>query len=141
MSINSGWLVDHLLFIALIVNNILGTDTFYIFIVNMIAGGLPNNYDKCIVKGCNSKARDNLNLSFHRFPKANTQLVEVKNSDGVVDKIDRLKAWKIALNMDKVFPRMRVCSLHFKKEDYILPGPKLKIFNVQFRNQGLFRKQ
>lgn len=34
-------------------------------------------------------------------------------------KIDRFKAWKNALKMKEVTAYMKVCSLNFKKENYI----------------------
>ncbi|EFN73405.1 hypothetical protein EAG_00280, partial [Camponotus floridanus] len=74
------------------------------------------------VNGCGSKAHKNTRLRFHRFPKPNRCVVYVKNIFGKSEKVDQLKAWKIALKVQVVTPRMKVCSLHFKKTDYILPG-------------------
>ncbi|XP_071579699.1 uncharacterized protein [Temnothorax nylanderi] len=47
--------------------------------------------------------------------------VHVKNYFGNLEKIDRFKAWKDVSKIQKVIPYTTVCSLHFKKEDYILP--------------------
>jgi len=80
------------------------------------------NTDRCVVNGCGSKAHKNTSLRFHRFPKPNKCVVYVENIFGKSEKVDQLKAWKIALKVQVVTPRMKVCSLHFKKTDYILPG-------------------
>lgn len=42
---------------------------------------------------------------------------------GVKEKVDKYQAWTIKLNMGKPATKhMRVCSLHFMKDDFILPG-------------------
>ncbi|RVE46050.1 hypothetical protein evm_009330 [Chilo suppressalis] len=39
-----------------------------------------------------------------------------------MEKVDQFTAWKNALKIDcKINPHMKVCSLHFLKDDYILP--------------------
>ncbi|KYN28512.1 hypothetical protein ALC57_02066 [Trachymyrmex cornetzi] len=63
------------------------------------------NFDYSAVKDCKSTASENLELRFHRFPKLN-----------------EVKAWKIATKINKILSNTKVCSLHFKKSDYILPG-------------------
>lgn len=77
------------------------------------------NFDYCAVRDCNSKASDNLELRFHIFPKPNKHVVNITNLFGKVEQVDRLKAWKIALKINKVSSNTKVCSLHFKKSDYI----------------------
>ncbi|XP_024887392.1 uncharacterized protein LOC112464568 isoform X1 [Temnothorax curvispinosus] len=78
-----------------------------------------NNKVNCSVRGCQSKARKNLNVRFHIFPKPNKRFIHLFGNS---EKIDRFKAWKNALKIEEVNPHMRVCSLHFKKEDYMQPS-------------------
>ena len=80
------------------------------------------NEDRCCVKNYDSNAKVNSNLIFHNFPKPNERFVEVENTFGNLEKLYKLRAWKIALKINQVFPKIKVCSLHFKKSDYILPG-------------------
>lgn len=68
------------------------------------------NTDCCVVNGCRSKAHKNTSLRFHRFPKPNERVVYVENIFGKSEKVDRLKAWEIALKVQVVTPRMKVCS-------------------------------
>ena len=80
-------------------------------------------YIRCCVKECNSKADDrNSNIGFHLFPKPNNRFVSIENLFGAQEKLDILDAWKLVLKINHVTPKMRVCSLHFKKEDYVFPG-------------------
>lgn len=80
------------------------------------------NHGRCAVKGCNSKKNINSDLSFHVLPKQNKQSVAIKNHFGNLEQVDRLTAWKKVLNLKNAQPHVQVCSLHFAKEDYILPG-------------------
>ncbi|XP_057337503.1 uncharacterized protein LOC130675695 [Microplitis mediator] len=75
----------------------------------------------CAVRECQSKASKNLNVIFHKFPKAGGHLVSIENFFGNFEKVDRLKAWQKLLRINKVTPQMKVCSLHFKKTDYLFP--------------------
>ncbi|XP_023233834.1 THAP domain-containing protein 2-like [Centruroides sculpturatus] len=75
----------------------------------------------CCVQGCNSKYNSLKNISFHHFPKAGK--VKIINKVGKEENIERKKAWELALKMEKkMTPSMRVCSLHFIENDFILPG-------------------
>ena len=86
------------------------------------------NFDYCAVKGCDSRA-SNLELRFHLFPKPNKHLVSIRNAFDKVEQVDRLKAWQIALKINKIGSNTKVCSLHFKKSDYILPGKPILNLN------------
>ncbi|KAK4884844.1 hypothetical protein RN001_001115 [Aquatica leii] len=69
----------------------------------------------CCVYICHSRKDREINLSFHRFPKARSE------------KVDRLKAWELKLLMGKrPTSCLRVCSIHFIENDFILPGTECK---------------
>lgn len=71
----------------------------------------------CCVYNCKSLAKRDITLRFHKFPKPG-ELIKINNEN-----VDRRKTWIRVLRMGKfVTNTMRVCSLHFKKEDYILPS-------------------
>lgn len=77
----------------------------------------------CCVYGCHTKKGRDRELSFHRFPQEKAGYVYITNKFGNQEKVDRKKAWELKLLMGKpITPFMRVCSLHFEKNDYILPG-------------------
>ena len=44
------------------------------------------NRDRCIVVGSNSKTENDLCLRFYNFPKANAQIIDVKNVFGNLKK-------------------------------------------------------
>ncbi|KAI4455551.1 thap domain protein [Holotrichia oblita] len=80
----------------------------------------------CCVYGCHSMKGKNRHLSFHSFPKKDTGCVYITNKFGIQEKVDRKKAWEIKLLMGKrTSTFMRVCSLHFNKDDFFLPGQSL----------------
>lgn len=84
----------------------------------------PNVY--CNVPGCYSKKALRLTLSFHHFPRPNQSSVLITNYLGQKEKVDKLEAWKRAVRIENpVKGSTRVCSLHFEKDDYILPGKYL----------------
>ena len=69
--------------------------------------------------GCDSKASKNPELSFHRFPEAGKIKVKCVHKLASSEMIDRRILWEMILRMGKeVTSNMRVCSLHFVKEDY-----------------------
>lgn len=77
------------------------------------------------------KGRDK-HLSFHSFPKENAGDVYITNEFGVQEKVDRRKAWEIKLLMGKrTTTFMRVCSLHFNRDDFILPGLIYKMYLIK----------
>lgn len=81
-----------------------------------------NHY--CCVPNCNSWAKKDSSheLSFHLFPPESGQKVYIENAFGR-ELIERRKAWILKLRIGKpVTSFMKVCSLHFKKEDYFNKG-------------------
>lgn len=83
----------------------------------------------CSVFGCNSTEKRDETIRFHHYPKKGDSFVEVENKFGIFEKIDRHQAWKKILRMGKNVTQWTVvCSKHFKKEDYVLPG----MCNIQF---------
>lgn len=72
---------------------------------------------RCYLKSCKSYSQGQ-RLGFHLFPKANVSFVRTKNDKGEIETMDRLEAWKIALNINTVPSSARVCSNHFRDEDY-----------------------
>ncbi|XP_046737547.1 uncharacterized protein LOC124406237 [Diprion similis] len=62
------------------------------------------------------------NLTFHSFPKAGLPFFDITNHFGISEKIDRKRAWERALLINKKWSttNKKVCSLHFKVDDYVL---------------------
>lgn len=83
----------------------------------------------CCVDKCGSKFYSNKNrdLSFHQFPKEGHRKImfSVRGDESSKELLDLHKVWKIILNIDETpstkIKFLRICSLHFKEEDYILP--------------------
>ncbi|XP_034943815.1 uncharacterized protein [Chelonus insularis] len=75
----------------------------------------------CCVPNCDSRTDKNLELRFHKFPPENKYFVKFKNDLGIFEKTDAFDAWKKVLKMENVIPSMKVCSLHFQMDDYLLP--------------------
>lgn len=74
----------------------------------------------CCIYGCNSRACENDTVRFYHFPQPKANFVKLKNKLNPDDIIDRFRAWVKILRMGKsVSSSMRVCSLHFTKEDFI----------------------
>lgn len=77
----------------------------------------------CSVYGCNSKACRDLEVRFHKFLDHKKNYVKIKNLVGIEEKVDRRIEWEKVLRMGKkITSNMRVCSLHFTKDDYFAPG-------------------
>lgn len=76
---------------------------------------------RCCIESCRSRSDKNLNLRYHIFPRENEPHISIINSFGSVEKIDRFKAWKKACKLENVTRYTRICSLHFSRDDYILP--------------------
>ncbi|KAJ8682387.1 hypothetical protein QAD02_018179 [Eretmocerus hayati] len=75
---------------------------------------------KCAVPGCKSNSHDNLDVYFHVIPQPNKRFVHVRDRNRKKRKVDQHIAWITALDIKcEVTKSLRVCSLHFKKEDYI----------------------
>lgn len=72
----------------------------------------------CSVAQCSSWAKKNRMLTFHYFPKAEKQYVQI-NMAGNVERICRQKAWAVKLGIEKhITKNMVVCSRHFTESDY-----------------------
>lgn len=79
----------------------------------------------CSVFGCKTFYTLEGDVSFHTFPKENGNKVKWINSSRIEEMIDRRKAWIIKLRMDTINlkkSQLKVCSKHFTKDDFILPG-------------------
>ena len=88
-----------------------------------------HNTNYCVYK-CHVRKQKDRNIHFHYFPKKNSGImVKIINSFGAEELIDKRKAWEKVLLMGKpVTDSMRVCSTHFKKEDYCARGSSLLYF-------------
>ncbi|KAK4877396.1 hypothetical protein RN001_009902 [Aquatica leii] len=87
----------------------------------------------CCVYGFHSRKDREINLSFHRFPKARSGFAYITNKLEIIEKVDRLKAWELKLLMGKrPTSCLRVCSIHFIENDFILPEKKLRWFKFKF---------
>ena len=76
----------------------------------------------CCVYNCESVAKKNPELSFHRFPKAGVK-VQIKDCFGNECLQDRRQSWVVSLKMGKkISDYMTVCSKHFKEDDFITPN-------------------
>lgn len=81
-----------------------------------------NHY--CCVPQCNSWAKKDVNkgLSFHIFPPEIGPRVYFETKMGK-QLVTRRKAWILKLRIGKPITKfMKVCSLHFKQEDYFNRG-------------------
>ncbi|XP_046736465.1 uncharacterized protein LOC124405534 isoform X2 [Diprion similis] len=75
----------------------------------------------CSVRGCRSRASTHGTVRLHLFPKPGETFVDFPNESGVLEKTDRRRAWEKMLKMEREASSwMRVCSLHFVKDDYCL---------------------
>lgn len=86
--------------------------------------GTPNKSDKstsrhCSVPRCNSRQANG--ISYHKLPTENRQRDE----------------WIQLLKLGKNIKNAFVCSLHFKKEDYISPGKHKSIICYKI-NENFF---
>ncbi|XP_046736570.1 uncharacterized protein LOC124405587 [Diprion similis] len=86
----------------------------------------------CVVYGCSSNSSRDPTVRFHTFPTRGQTFVKITNKRGISEKIDKFKAWEQAIKIGKpITPTMRICSLHFKKEDYFLPDVQSKRKNLK----------
>ncbi|XP_044744742.1 uncharacterized protein LOC123306688 [Coccinella septempunctata] len=80
-----------------------------------------NNKYYCSVSQCKSSSRrpSCKGISFHNFPKKNERKVLVQTRLGSEKYMDRRQAWMYVLKIRKTLSKnMKVCSLHFTKEDF-----------------------
>ncbi|KAF2905605.1 hypothetical protein ILUMI_00582 [Ignelater luminosus] len=90
--------------------------------MNKETGRKVCNNTNCCVVGCHSRASRNMYVSFHSFPKEGERRMPSIHKDGTTELIDKKKAWvKLIRTGKEVTKTMGICSLHFKREDYILP--------------------
>lgn len=80
---------------------------------------------KCCVEGCDISSHKNPEICFHKFPEPNQRLVYVEDSLGNKKQMDQLTAWTTILKIKDVNKNMKVCSLHFTKEDFHFPGKNI----------------
>lgn len=76
----------------------------------------------CVVKGCNSASNKDENIRFHYFPMKTNRFVCSKNLFGQIERKVRLEVCMKILKIKEVSSGMKVSSLHFCKDDYILPS-------------------
>lgn len=100
------------------------------------------NNTNCSVYGCHSKKGVNRDIHFHYFPKKQSGItVKIRNALGVEQLVDKRKAWEQVLLMGKkVTKSMRVCSKHFKKEDYCAKGMAYFVIYDKMYNSCLFKE-
>lgn len=92
-----------------------------------------SNREYCCVYGCKSRACDNREIFFHKFPKEGKCTVEVTNKFGTIGKIDKRKAWIMAIRTGKAMTsRMKICSLHFNAGDYVFAGKIITFCSILF---------
>lgn len=76
----------------------------------------------CCVYGCASTRKKNPELYYHSFPNEKQQ-VTIVNDFAETKVINRRQLWEAKLKMGKKMSKaMRVCSLHFKNEDFAHSG-------------------
>lgn len=76
---------------------------------------------KCHVRGCSSTT-NNPKLSFHTIPPPGRDYLMITSNDSSPKLIEAREIWLQRLQTDKVLKNMRVCSLHFLHEDFIMLG-------------------
>lgn len=97
----------------------------------------------CSVYGCHSRKGRNRDIHFHYFPKKQSGItVKVRNALGVEQSMDKRQAWEQVLLMGKkvTTKSMRVCSKHFKKEDYCAKGINYFVIYHKMYNSCLFKE-
>ncbi|KAK0076610.1 hypothetical protein PV325_005096 [Microctonus aethiopoides] len=65
-----------------------------------------------------SKASENADLSYYRFPPSDKYKVNVTNYFGDVEKVDLYSQWKRVTNIPNHGPNDLICSRHFTAADY-----------------------
>ena len=81
-----------------------------------------SNRTYCCVFDCKSNTQKNPTFSFHVFPKAGKSFVKFVNKFNIEETVDRRWLWQKLLKVKSFSPKSQVCSNHFKKDDYVLPG-------------------
>lgn len=90
----------------------------------------------CCVYGCHSRKGADRTIHFHAFPEKESGIVvKMTNTLGQEEKVDKRKAWERVLLMGKpVTQYMRVCSKHFKTEDYLAKGGCILVRYLHFKH-------
>ncbi|KAL4111916.1 hypothetical protein QTP88_015783 [Uroleucon formosanum] len=82
---------------------------------------MPSHMNCCFNK-CTNSSRSTQNLSFHKFPTNESlckQWVELCQNDKVIQKFKNHGSSQVSKSF-------RICSEHFKREDYVLWTSKKK---------------
>jgi hypothetical protein len=84
----------------------------------------------CSVPKCSSRASRDRCVSFHRFPKKGRKIT-ILNGFGKKEQVELRELWAQNLRLQKpVTTYMIVCSRHFSRADFILPGKQF-VWNTQ----------
>ena len=65
----------------------------------------------CSVYNCNTYYCEDKSVSFHWFPKEKQCTVPWTNKNGIIEYIDRRRAWAINLRMDKKTLKKKIKSV------------------------------
>ncbi|XP_050422283.1 52 kDa repressor of the inhibitor of the protein kinase-like isoform X2 [Adelges cooleyi] len=85
---------------------------------------MPSHMNCCFNK-CTNSSRSTQNLSFHKFPTNESlckQWVELCQNDKVIQKFKNHGSSQVSKSF-------RICSEHFKREDYVLWTTKKKVLH------------
>ncbi|RZF36619.1 hypothetical protein LSTR_LSTR007322 [Laodelphax striatellus] len=82
----------------------------------------------CFVDGCFTTSARNKNLGFHQFPPNDEKRILRKYKNGTQKLVNTRQLWIEALNIERegttVIGKMRVCSLHFSRNDFNIQDVK-----------------
>ena len=81
-----------------------------------------SNCGRCCVLNCTSNKSKNLNLSFHKVPKRDSERLSRIHIFENEEFVDKRSEWLRKLNIVDDGREFLVCSLHFRSEDYNFPG-------------------
>ncbi|KAL7306741.1 hypothetical protein TKK_0001110 [Trichogramma kaykai] len=79
----------------------------------------PEIRAQCCVEECTSNSQDDLTLKFHPFPRKSYNFEVVNPVTFIKKTVWTYKVWKRALRINQVDSNTFVCSLHFRRDDYI----------------------
>ncbi|XP_044263666.1 uncharacterized protein LOC123010661 [Tribolium madens] len=91
----------------------------------------------CCVPGCNSKKSSNRSLHFHHFPRNDEPPITIVNSWGTKEKVSRKKLWEVLLMKKEAAPGLVVCSLHFRKEDYLARSDAILVQKARLKKTAV----
>lgn len=86
----------------------------------------------CSVYGCKTFYSSDNSVSFHWFPNEKEGNVPWTNKNGIIEHIDKRRAWAINLKMDKetLKKKLRICSKHFSDDDYFKSSPGITFMEL-----------